>query len=314
MQFRKVLSSDEQTIIDFFNELDDTVSSHEIKRRLFVKQFNCDENFHGILIEDKGKVIAYLGLIFSERTFENQIYKFCNLTSFLIDPAYRGQKLTYKIIEEVLKLGDYTITAITPIPSLYRMYESKGLKKLDDYRTVFWKFKGSSMLNDWKIISSDPEIKKRLDEKNLKIYSDHIQFSCQTLVFSNGIETLLIIGKAISAQKRRFITGRIINYVDLLTRKIINYSYLNKTVVCFELAYCSNYQIMLDNFKSVAPEIFQVNTADGIIIRRDVIDLLPLKSLKHSEFWKARQLYYSNHLSPIQYDTLYSEIFVLDLN
>jgi GNAT superfamily N-acetyltransferase len=312
MQFRKVQSSDEQTIIDFFNELDDTVSSHETKRKLFAKQFDCEENFHGILIEDKGKVIAYLGLIFSERTFGNQVYKFCNLTSFLIDPAYRGQKLTHKIIDEVLKLGDYTITAITPIPSLYRMYESKGLKKLDDYRSVFWKFKGYS-LSEWKIISSESEIKELLDENNLKIYSDHNQFSCQTLVFSNGIETLLLIGKEISAQKRRFITGRIINYLDLLSRKIINYSFLNKTVVCFELAYCSNYQILLDKFKSVAPEIFKAYTADGIIIRRDVIDLLPLKKYKHSEFWKARQLYFSNHLSPIQYDTLYSEIFVLDL-
>ncbi len=314
MQFRKVLSSDEQTIIDFFNELDDTVSSHEIKRRLFIKQFDCDENFHGILIEDKGKVIAYLGLIFSERTFENQIYKFCNLTSFLIDPAYRGQKLTHKIIDEVLKLGDYTITAITPIPSLYGMYEGKGLKKLDDYRSVFWKFKGSSTLNDWKIISSESEIKKRLDEKNLKIYSDHQRFSCQTSVFSNGIETLLIIGKEISAQKRRYIAGRYINYLDFVSRKIINYSFLNKTVICHELAYCSNYQVFFDDFKFLAPAVFQAYGADGIIIRQDVLDLLPLKNYKHSIFWKARQLYFSNHLSPKQYDTLYSEIFVLDLN
>jgi GNAT superfamily N-acetyltransferase len=183
MQIRKAYASDEQTILDFFNKFDITSNSHEVKRKLFIKQFDCDENFHGILIEDKGKIIAYLGLIFAERTFENQIYKFCNLTSFLIDPAYRGQKLTHKIIDEVLKLGDYTITAITPIPSLYKMYESKGLKKLDDFRSVFWRFNVNA-LGDWKIISSESEIKEILDEKNLKIYADHKQFSCQTLVFS----------------------------------------------------------------------------------------------------------------------------------
>jgi hypothetical protein len=313
MQFRKVLSSDEETIIDFFNEVDNSVSSHEMKRKLFTKQFDCDENFHGILIEDKGKVIAYLGLIFSERTFENQIYKFCNLTSFLIDPAYRGQKLTHKILDEVLKLGDYTITAITPIPSLYRMYESKGLKKLDDYRFIFWKF-NSSTLSDWKIISTETEIKELLDKKNLKIYTDHQQFPCQTLVFSNGIETFLVIGKVLSAQKRRFQTNRMANYLDYLTRKVISYSFLDKTVVCFEIAYCSDYQVLLNNFNIVASEIFQALSADGIILRRDVIDLLPLKKYKHSEFWKARQLYYSKQISPKQYDILYSEIFVLDLN
>ena len=82
MTIRKVLAYDENTIIELFKKYDDTPVNHDDKRVLFKKQFNCDEDFYGLLIEDHGKVIAYLGLIFVHRTINNQLVKYCNLTLF----------------------------------------------------------------------------------------------------------------------------------------------------------------------------------------------------------------------------------------
>jgi hypothetical protein len=311
MKFRKVVSVDQESILAMFNALDKSIPSHELKKRLFTKQFNCEENFYGIVIEDNNKIIAYLGLIFVHRKIQGEIHKFCNLTSFLIDPAYRGQKLTHRIIDEVIKLGDYTITAITPIPSLYNMYESKGLRKLSDYRTVFW---NNGLRNkNWKIISDEKLIEQNLNSDNLQIYKDHSKFNCVNLVISDENEYLLITGKIYNAQLRKFKTGRVINYFDYFLRKVFKKSFLDKKVDTLEIAFCSDYKILTKNFMEILSLISESIHVEGLILREDIIDLNSLKWYKKNRFWRARQLYLSNKLEPHQYDTLYSEIFVLDL-
>ena len=310
MKFRKVLKEDKDDILAMFNALDSSIPSHDLKKRLFTKQFHCEEDFHGILIEDNNKIIAYLGLIFVHRKIKGEIHKFCNLTSFLIDPAYRGQKLTHRIIDEVIKLGDYTITAITPIPSLYNMYESKGLKKLSDYRTVFWK---TGLRNKkWKIVTDEYLIEQNLDNENRQIYKDHSKFNCVNLVISDENEYLLITGKKYHAQLRKFKTGRIINYFDFFLRKVFKKSILDKKVDTLEIAYCSDYKSLIKNFEEILSLISDSMNVEGLILREDIIDLNSLKRYKKNRFWRARQLYLSSKLEPHLYDTLYSEIFVLD--
>lgn len=312
MRIRKVLSSDENTIIELFKKFDATPVNHDDKRVLFKKQFNCDEDFFGLLIEDQDQVIAYLGLIFVHRQINNRLVKYCNLTSFLINPNYRGQKLTHKMIDEVLKLGNYTVTAITPIPSLYRMYESKGLVKLDDDRVIFWKNKKSSQ-NLWAILQDDKEIEKVLDAENKQVYRDHKKYNCHIIVLSNGYDSLLIVGKDYQNQLRKFKTNRWINYLDFFTRKTVCLSFLNKQVESLEVHYCSNYQILIDNFNQLLYLLCSSKPWQGIILRKDVYSLGKLKSFKQNNFFRARQLFYSTQISSNEYDTLYSEVYVLDL-
>jgi hypothetical protein len=311
MTIRKVIASDENTIIKLFKKFDDTPVNHDDKRVLFKKQFNCDEDFYGLLIEDQEKVIAYLGLIFVHRTINNQLVKYCNLSSFLIDPDYRGQKLTHKMIDEVLKLGNYTITAITPIPSLYRMYESKGLIKLEDDRVIFWNNRNNQ--NIWSIVQDEVEIEKKLDAENKQIYLDHKKFNCEIMVLSNTKETLLVIGKVYQSQLRKFKTGKFINYLDFFTRKITGFSFLNKPVDALEIHYCSNYQSLIDNFSHTLPLLCACKNWQGIILRKDICSLEKLNSFKKNNFFRARQLFYSTQISNAEYDTLYSEVYVLDL-
>lgn len=310
MHFRKVIAEDCNAIIELFNNLDDSVSNHEVKKRLFEKQFECEEDFFGILIEDKNKIIGYLGLIFANRRINGQMCKFCNLTSFLIDPDYRGQKLTHRIIDEVIKLGDYTITAITPIPSLYRMYESKGLVKLSDYRIVFWNSKVE--VGSWKIEKNDALIEKGLDRDNFQIYHDHKKFKGVCEVLTDGKQFILFIGKKYYAQVRKFKTGKFINYTDYLTRKVIKKSILDRKVETLDLAYCSDYVVFLDHFQAILSLLSSNYLVEGIILREDIVELNRLRKFKQNRFWKARQLFLSNQIRPNQYDTLYSEIFVLD--
>jgi hypothetical protein len=216
------------------------------------------------------------------------------------------------MIDEVLKLGNYTITAITPIPSLYRMYESKGLVKLDDDRVIFWKKRNSQ--NSWSIVQDEVEIEKILDSENKQIYLDHKKFNCEIIVLSNAKETLLVIGKVYQSQLRKFKTGRFINYLDFFTRKTTGFSFLNKQVDAFEIHYCSNYHSLTNHFGQTLPLLCTHKNWKGIILRKDVCSLDKLNSFKKDNFFRARQLFYSNQISIAEYDILYSEVYVLNLN
>jgi hypothetical protein len=215
------------------------------------------------------------------------------------------------MIDEVLKLGNYTITAITPIPSLYRMYESKGLVKLEDDRVIFWNKRNSQ--NTWSIVQDEIEIEKILDSENKQIYLDHKKFNCEIIVLSNSIETLLLIGKVYQSQLRKFKTSRFINYLDFFIRKSTGFSFLNNPVDALEIHYCSNYQCLIDNFSQTLTLLCACKNWQGIILRKDICSLEKLNSFKKNNFFRARQLFYSNQISNAEYDTLYSEVYVLDL-
>ena len=190
------------------------------------------------------------------------------------------------------------------------MYESKGLIKLSDYRIVFWNSKVE--VGTWEIEKNDLLIKKELDEENFKIFIDHKKYNGVCEVLTDGKRYILIIGKNYKAQLRKFKTGKFINYTDYLMRKVIKKSILDRKVETLDLAYCSDYTVLLDHFQAILSLLSSNCLVEGIVVREDIEDLSILKKIKQDRFWKARQLFLSNQIRPNQYDTLYSEIFVLD--
>jgi hypothetical protein len=193
------------------------------------------------------------------------------------------------------------------------MYESKGLVNTSDFRIVFWN--RSNIQGKWQIIKDTELISRLLNKNDLQIYEDHSKLKCICVVVSNGRESLLIVGKKYKAQLRKFKTGKLINYTDFFLRKFFKQSILDKLVETIEVAYCSNY-ITLTNqvyFQEILSLLSNAYNIEGIVLREDIIDLNILKTKKHDRFWRARQMFFSNNIEVQEYDTLYSEIFVLDL-
>lgn len=309
----RAYANDFEQVWQLFEKFDNSRFTKEDRRKLFAHHWETDVDYVGILIKDGEKLITYLGLLFSNRVINGTPKVFCNLSSFMIDPTYRGQKLTHKAIEFLLQQGEYTITAITPIPQLYSMYAKNGFRNLSDYRMLFRRHPFLSTNSEAAITTNAKEIAERLTGEQRKICEDHAQFNCIQVLFSQGGKHTHVILKERKPQRRKLFENRILNYVDLALRKMGGKGFMSTPVTYHEVLYCSDYAQLSSNISSFCSLYFKLYPVAGVAINMEQVERHKPSYLFSNKFYHSRQMYYSKDVAPYDYDGLYSELFVLDM-
>lgn len=313
LQFKKVYPTDYEHIKPLLQQY---ISAEEQKDKfplLFLHHWKCSIDFCGVMVEDEGKAIAYLGVIFSDRRINEKSEVFGNLTTLIINEKYRGQKLTHRIIQYLQSQGNFSLTAITPIPSLYGMYKSNSFTDLNDCRTVFWKNPFAAKPAMARLITDGAEVEKYLTDGSLQIYMDHKRFNCRMWVFQKNNEAAFVVMKDMKAQRRKFVTQKSINYLDWGFRKFFKTDLLSPIMSCSEIHYCDNYPLLMNHFNDFAALAFKQPWVKAVSVRQEVaMKYKPVYWWKN-QFYHSRQMFFSKSVPIENYDTLYSEIFVLDM-
>jgi len=310
---QRAYPADFEQVWQLFEKFDDSKLTKEDRRKLFVKHWESPEDYVGVLIKDGDKLITYLGLLFSKRVINGVPRVFCNLSSFIIDTNYRGQKLTHRAIEFVLKQGEYTVTAITPIPQLYSMYAKNGFKDLSDYRVLFRNH--PLLVNSSKatILTNVNEVAGLLSGEDKKICNDHAAFNCVHVLFSEGGKNTYAILKARTAQRRKLLDNRFLNYADLALRKLSFRGFMSTQVTYHEIMYCNNYEHLCSQMQAFCALYFRQHNITGVAVNMEQYERYKPSYAVSNRFYHSRQMYYSKNVAPYEYDTLYSELFVLDM-
>lgn len=313
LEFKKVYPTDYERVKPLLLQYETVGEQQQQFHLLFRIHWNCSVDFCGVAVEDGGEIIAYLGVIFCDRCINNNTEVFGNLTTLIINENYRGQKLTHRIVQYLQSLGKFSLTAITPIPSLYSMYQANGFRALSDYRTVFWKNPFAGTTPQTSLITTHSEIEKHLTDVDLQIYHDHKAFNCRMWVFKKSNETAFVVLKDREGQRRKFITQRLINYFDWAMRKFFKADLLSPVMSCAEIHYCSNYDLLMQHFGAFASLAFNQPDVTAIAVRQELVEKFKPSYLFKNKFYHSRQMFYSKTVAPENYDTLYSEIFLLDM-
>ena len=98
-------------------------------RSLFAPRWNQDEGYAGYALTDRGRVVGFLGYLFSSREIQGRPTRFCNLSSWIVEPEYRSDSL--KLLMPALKLREHTVTNLTPRPSVAKILEKVGFHYLN---------------------------------------------------------------------------------------------------------------------------------------------------------------------------------------
>lgn len=159
---------------------------------LFDYGFEREEEHCGLGLVDGGRVVGYLGLIFSQRRLEGKLERFCNTTSWVVDEDYRHQSL--ELMLPVLRLKEHTLTDFTPAPEVARWCVRWGFKELDTRARILWTRASGSAHAEATIIERPEEIAERLSADELQIMKDHQPFSpCQHLLAEIDGDTCYVL-------------------------------------------------------------------------------------------------------------------------
>jgi hypothetical protein len=174
---KKVTEKDFEKLLPLLLELDSRKQSQDEWLGLFKAHWDENESYFGYVMYDGKNAVGYLGLLFSERTLNNNLIKFCNVTSWVVKKKYRRQSL--HLFYPVLELDNHTITVLTCNIGTHFIMNKLGFVDLEVGQRIIFpipislKFKSST-----KIIFDLSEIEKKLKGEELKIFNDHRGLNC----------------------------------------------------------------------------------------------------------------------------------------
>jgi hypothetical protein len=279
---RKALAKDFEKVYPLFQEFNNSRSTKEDWRQLFINHWDTQEDYFGFLLIDRDKVVGFLGLIFSNRLINNKIEKFCNLTTWIVKKEYRSESLL--LFFPLLELKEYTITNFTPSKQVYLILKKFGFKDIETDMKLIPPIPAIGFLNRKCSIEFDKDIiRDYLSNGDLKIYYDHLKLKSIYLLIKSRDENCFII---MNKTKKKMLSFAKIHYVSNLD---VFLKYISKVNVkiCLCLKVCG---LLIDERYVRGHEIRHL-----IRIKRPQPTVFKSESLKKGEI-----------------GTLYSELLVLN--
>lgn len=254
-------------------------------KKIFTEYWKSPEDFCGSILVKDGEVKGFLGLIFSQRTFGGEVYKFCNIGSWIVEEDCRNHSVF--LLLDALKLKDYTFTGFTAssasnaVPVLTRL----GFKEFEINQRVlpplpnlFFQGRGYACEFD------SAKIREQLSETERVIFDDHRQLGCAHLLLKSDAGHAYVILKN---THRRNIPLAKVHYVG-------NAEHFAGVVEKFAFEICRRLKVL------------------GIMVDERYLDGRRLKtSVRYPKPQTAFFKFGSQTLSENRIDTLYTEMVVL---
>jgi hypothetical protein len=156
-------------------------------RGLFTYPWFDDAEAPGVVLLDGGKVVGFLGTIYSRRCIDGKMEKFCNATSWIVEPGFRGESV--KMLLPLMRMLDCTVTNFSPSATVTKIFEQLGFRYLDTHARIFfplpqvWRlFKRSA----YTLVTDSAQIPALVGEQDRKLFQDHSGFKCGHIALSSG--------------------------------------------------------------------------------------------------------------------------------
>jgi hypothetical protein len=280
---RRASLSDFDGICALLGQFNNKELSKEDWKTLFTHNWGGANDASGYVLVNRENIVGYFGTIFKLREFHGVKRKMCNLTSWIVDPQFRGQSL--ELLYRILEHSDVTITCLTASEIAGKIYKAKGFKILDSGTAIIpvmpgWlnKQKGGVSHKGLEVLTDGIDVFLSDDEK--KLHEDHKPYRCNHFVIRRGLDNCYLIATPIKLQWLK------LGYVH----------------------YIGNYGLLHDTFTQAARLV-----ADRLKVNALMIDLRMLRDLPvKMRFNYPREKYFRPvEIESWDVDNLYSEMILL---
>jgi len=199
-------------------------------RQIFNTNWNSPENYCGLLLLQGGRVEGYLGLLFSARMIKGRTEKFCNMTSWIVREGCRSQSL--RLLFELLKLSDYTITNFTPSNNVTIILKKLGFMAIENNLRILFPFPGEPLSDSRYHSTIDlEEMSQKLNPVDRTILFDHLRFNCHHVLIIGTNDYCYLVLKNTKYQQLQFARVHYASHPDVLLKAID----LVRTRICRQL-------------------------------------------------------------------------------
>ena len=131
-----------------------------------------DKPNNGFLLKHEGRVVGGIGAIYADRTIRGQEYRFCNITSWCVEDAFRSQSM--RLAMAVTSQPGLHFTDLTPTEVVSKTLQFLKFKPMDERHAVFPNHPAMPSWFGGASIVTDPErIDALLSPAAAKVLNDH---------------------------------------------------------------------------------------------------------------------------------------------
>lgn len=191
--------------------LDDT-------QRVFFGHEWTRDGLRGYGLQEDGKLVGMLGLIFSERSFAGKSISFCNLHSWYVHPDYRTKSLM--MLRAVQGLSDCALTDFTASHRVVAILQRLGFDIVDQTAWVLpaldsRETESAAVLE---ITDANQNLLAEISPVQWQLFTDHQPFACKCALIRDQEDFGTIIYSSVKAGTRSYCQVYYVSSPALLAR------------------------------------------------------------------------------------------------
>jgi len=256
-------------------------------RPLCTTDWLADAPARGFVLIDGGKIVGYVGTIYSQREINGKTGIVCNFSGYYIAPSYRGRGLGTALVAAAVRDERVTYTSLTPAPVTQRVLEGMGFATLERHMLLFPPGLNAETL--WRsrvdIDVNDQTVRASLGQAERRIYDDHASYDCLHMTARDAGGTAYLVVK----RRRR----------PMPWSAGIPYS---------QILHCSAPDVLVRNLERIKLAIMWQQKTFGIAMHERLFPKAP-RAIRRKDIAQYR----SPGFTPDDLDLLYSEFVLLDI-
>jgi hypothetical protein len=162
-------------------------------RRLVDYDFDCGRDDRGWVLVDDGKIVGFLGAIFSVR----HGHPYCNVTSWIVKQSHR--KAGLELLLPLLEMKDHTLLNLSPSLFTLSVFRRMGFADLEDRLLLIPPAVPQLAPKGYELVRDHATIERILEGNDLRVFRHHRGYDCAHVVLVGPDGYLYVI-----AGKTRF--------------------------------------------------------------------------------------------------------------
>lgn len=140
-------------------------------RRLMTYGWLADKPDLGAVVEDGGRIVGFLGVIYADRQGQSGAFRTGNLTSWYLERPYRQGGLAMDLLRIATRRPDVAYTSFTSTAKAVPLLRLGGLRPLDGERRI-WRRKGGPS-SAVELVRNHEAVARELDRGERRLLDDH---------------------------------------------------------------------------------------------------------------------------------------------
>lgn len=163
------------------------------RHMLFDQRWKREDDPLGFALWAGKKVVGYIGNVYSYPQIAGTQSRFCNLSSWIVDPGYRSHTLF--MARRALADTRVTYTALTCIRSSAAIFLRLGFRKLEERIRIFHPLSGVQrrFFRNTQFTAVPSEIERRISEASGRLLQAHMHTPALHLWFENRVGSCYLL-------------------------------------------------------------------------------------------------------------------------